>query len=230
MVAIKLVNFGRHTYLLAFAALPSFAAAEFQIPESCEPLVAVQQQGCSLSKVWSCDEGDNKGNYWVSEISSYAVGETDAAIQQLDQDGRVLRHIRTSQDLEEEPILAWSDPFSISDLLEHGRDAERSAITHDYEDWYSFHNKWTLAGTQETHDGVVFETLDASWKTFGPDGSVIASFEGQALYSPRIKAILTQTSWQTTRKNNVIDTSIVDIIWPGEEGFDATTPLYGCED
>lgn len=206
---------------LLLAALPTVATADLGIPNQCRAFVTIQHEGCWLTKVWTCP-GEPEGSRWLGEV----VSNTDEYhfTRHFDPDGKELsvRSVVLSRPSEVAP--RWSDPMSLSNLVSTGEETEQGHLEFNGE-WRPQSTVYKLTGQTRRVDGVSFKVVDFSRRVAGPDGGT-STLVGTMLYNSDINVLVQEATDLGGYEQN---TPIVDIIHPGQPGFDAAVPLYGCD-
>ncbi len=211
-------------------ALPAAAAETVSLPKGCKAFLTVQSLGCSVSSYWRC-EATPPGTVWEARFDSdgaYSLSVYDKEFQWLDS--------QYFADGTRESLLdPGPDPASLTDLLRGGRDdyafvvretgpdgAARDIVHQGYDE---------LTGRKVVIDGT--ELLETEFAT-----TVVDAVSGEEVYSVTGRQYVLEadrlfflgpdrTSSEGADFSN--DFSPIRFIRPGEAGFAATTPRFGCE-
>lgn len=207
-------------------AVPA-SAQEVQVPEGCTAFLTVQSKQCKVSVYWRCAEGPEDHTY---EASYDGDGPVSVALFDKDFQWLDRQYITTGR---REYLKEATDPASMSELLETGRDEYDFVVTEDGADasvdvrHVGFDE---LSGRKVEIDGVeLLETLFASTATNAETGEVMYQVAGQqfVLAEERLFFLGNDTYTQEGRQITS-DGSPVLFHRPGEFGFGQPTPLYEC--
>ena len=217
----------RFLFLLALSGTPVLAdGSVFYPPQGCTGYLSVQQANCKVSHYWTCEQ-DPQGVQWRADLGRGAVtfvGKIDAEAQWLESyDFSPIRQSNLS--------LPATDPASLTELLGTGVDSFDFIIVDP-----ETRVRTRVVGYDRiverdvTVDGEPLHRTEFSVRFVNP-GSDTAHMEvsGNEYVSATHRRFFggprTHTSGgRTTRA----DSSPVDFLYPGEDGFFAKTPLYGC--
>lgn len=213
---------------VAFAAMAGLAHAQsgkqFSPPEGCEAFLTVQQKSCTVSHHWTC-EADAPGAQWYAEgdeMGPYYIGQTDAETQWLQSFNLAQGRTTTLQ----QPA---PDPANLTALLETGVDTYDFRLTSPEGDSRVF-----------GYDSIVDEVLSIDGEPLArtefhvtetdAEGEVTYEAKGHEYVSLRHRRFFAGTGQVLQGAGGAFeyDSSPVDFIYPGEPGFLASAPLYGC--
>ncbi|QQA42884.1 hypothetical protein [Pelagovum pacificum] len=211
--------------LAAITAAPAALQAQSAMgaPEGCKGTLTVQQRGCRILNVWTCEaEPGITYSSLGDEDGPFRIKKTDAEFQWL-----ATYYPRAG----DEQTLAPSnpDPESITELIDTGYDSfdfsvrtaldgiETRVVGHD-----------RLTGETEI-DGEPLLTTEYEMTYISADGGRSGPYLGQQYLSARHRLFILGESWDAAAPEDVTDNSPVEFIYPGEEGFFSDTPRYGCD-
>lgn len=204
-------------------------AADGVVPRGCEAFLTVQNQGCTTLLLWRCEK-EPKGYHWAAAFDDQgllSLSSYDNQYQWLD--------TTYLWDGSREVLLESEDPIHMDDLLDTGHDT------------FAFSVRRTMAGQAEvmrvigadvltgervTIDGVELEELATELRYFTEAGKVDYQSRGTQYLSREMRLFFPAFDEVAAQDGGTIeyDSRPVDFIQPGEPGFGATTPLYGCEE
>lgn len=205
-----------------FFAAPLAAQQTFSPPEGCTGTLTVQQKGCVMVNVWSC-EADPAGDQWIALISQGGV----FSVQRVDDEFQWVESFKvTGNEALQTPA---PDPASLTELFETQLDTwdftletpsgtERN-VGYDM-----------LTGETEVIDGVSLHVTEYAGRTIDQDGNEIDAGEGRQYVSEELRLFFFGQSWDAASPDDVIDMSPVEFIYPGEPGFFSDRPVYECNE
>lgn len=203
-------------------------ASGLDLPEGCEAFLTVQSKGCSVSVLWSCEgapEGDfteaSFGPDGLETLVSYAKG-----YQWLDT-------VYTWDSSREVLLPPADDPIDLPTLLETGIDTFDFAMRRSQPDrTYQIRviGADELTGETTVIDGYTLDIVRTRLEITDENGTVEYQSEGTQLFSRALGRFFLGAEKVRFEDGEQAeyDTPPVDIIQPGEPGFAATVPLYGC--
>lgn len=205
----------------ALIGAPSLCAAQtFGVPEGCEGVLTVQHKTCLMINVWQC-EADDPGDKWIALIGEAGV----FSIQHVDDEFQWLETFKPSGT--ERLILPAPDPASMTELLENGLDTYEFTIAIDAGDETTVGFD-TLTGNDVEIDGEPLLGTEFGGSTLDADGNEINKSAGRQYVSVKHRLFFFGEAWDIESPDQIIDSSPVDFIYPGEEGFFAERPKYEC--
>lgn len=202
------------------AAAPAAAQQSFAAPEGCEAKLTVQQKGCVMVNVWTC-EADNPGDQWIAligEMGVFSVQRVDAEFQWMES-----YKISGNENLQ----LPADDPASLTELFENQVDTWDFVI--ETETGTERNVGYDLLTGETTEiDGEVLYNTEYQGRTLDGDGNEIEAGSGRQFVSETHRLFFFGEAWDTATPDQVIDMSPVEFIYPGEAGFFADRPKYEC--
>lgn len=208
---------------LILAASPAMAADEWPLPESCSGVVTVQAADCTVTHYYRCD-GDAPG----------AMRRDD-----LEEDGLVFRS-RTDNEarwIESEHVEigitdilgAERDPASLSDLLATGRD-DFDFLTYSSDGQRQRYIGFdALTGEEVVIDGVPLKRTAFEMRVEDMQGNWLWSSVGNEYVSDQWRIFIGGTRTVSSPQEEFVrDGTPERVVLPGEPGFLARRPIYGC--
>ena len=210
--------------LTGLACAPAAAQSGFTPPAGCEGKLTVQNRGCLMTHVWTC-EGEPEGTQWVAlftEDGPFQVKQVDAEFQWL-------TTYYQNPVRREDMVVPAPDPESLTELFASGYDTYDFTVVPDREDMAAQRIVGYDRITGETViDGEPLKTTEYAYDVLRPDGSVSYSRAGRQYVSERHRIFVLGESWYADDPDNVRNLHPVDFVYPGEPGFFALRPQYDC--
>ncbi|MEO0990058.1 MAG: hypothetical protein AAFX00_03805 [Pseudomonadota bacterium] len=199
----------------------SAQGVNFQAPAGCEAYLTVQMKGCLVSNHWRC-EAEPEGHSWAA-----LYGERGPAVfSQFDREFQWLATVPAvgpSEKLDEET----ADPLSLTELLENGLDSFDFEMV-DPDGRTRVRGFDALTGEEVVIDGERLLVTDFQMMQ-SRDGDVVSESTGQQYVHPEWRLFFLGDETNTRDGQTIAsDNSPVSFLEPGEPGFGATRPLYGC--
>ncbi|SLN70971.1 hypothetical protein [Roseisalinus antarcticus] len=212
---------------LAVLAGPALADAALTLPPGCEATLTVQERGCSVRVVMTCEsDGPGVRRDLVFEQEGMTFMST------TDPEGQWLTSSFLasggSEVLEDSP----ADRISMSNMLATGEDPyDFVMLSEEYGDT-RYIGSDRLTGGQAVIDGVIMPYGEWGYVAYDAAGQEIFRSEGDEYVATGWRIHLTGKSRTTYPDGSVeqLDYTPVDFILPGEDGFLSPVPLYGCEE
>lgn len=201
--------------------IPTMALAQtFGVPEGCEGILTVQYKTCLVTNIWSCDS-DETGDKWIALISDNGV----FSIQRVDREFQWLETYKTSG--AENLIVPAPDPASMTELIENGLDTYEFTIEKETgnETTVGFDS---LTGEEITIDGETLLRTEFGGSTLDEDGNEVDRSAGRQYISTKHRLFFFGEFWNADTPDNVTDSSPVEFIYPGEDGFFSERPKFEC--
>lgn len=210
--------------LVAVAPWSAQAAGKFVVPKGCNAYVTVQYSDCQVSNHYTCD-ADPKGDQWVV----YADQDGPVYMSRIDNETRWMEshdlYLGTSEEIGTEAQAA-----SFTDLLKTGRDDYDFATKSSNGDQRRYAGYDKLTSKSVTIDGVPLEQTEFLMTTFDEGGNMISTRHGEQLISRTWRIFFPDhEDFETAdgQKGSTVDRP-VSFALPGEKGFLAAKPLFGC--
>jgi hypothetical protein len=196
----------------------------FALPQGCTGYVTIQMASCSISHHFRC-EGDPEG--WQRRVDLDEGGVTyfgaiDAETQWMESMHVMAGH---SERLEASP----ADPASFSGLIATGIDTYDFRTLSDEVGEQRFIGQDRLTGRTVTIDGVTLDETEFAIRALDAEGKEMWRSEGFEFISRDFRMFLSGQSTITAGGESwESDSTPVDFIYPGEQGFLGVTPRHGC--
>ncbi|KJZ21209.1 hypothetical protein [Loktanella sp. S4079] len=207
---------------IAAVALASPVAAQqsFAAPEGCEAKLTVQQKGCVMVNVWTC-EADADGDQWIALIGQTGV----FSIQRVDDE---FQWMETYSVLGNEALsVPADDPASLTELFANQVDTWDFVI--ETEEGIERNVGFDmLTGETVVIDGETLFETEFEGQTLDGDGNVLDNSNGRQYVSQDHRLFFFGKSWSEDAPDQITDMSPVEFIYPGEPGFFAAQPVYEC--
>lgn len=210
--------------VICLAGTVSHAQGTFEPPQGCTGKLTVQNRGCLMTHVWTC-EGEPEGMQWVAlfnEDGPFQVKQVDAEFQWL------TTYYQNPVRREDMQVPA-PDPESLTELFATGYDTYDFTVVPDRQDMAANRYVGYDRITGETViDGEPLKTTEYGYDVIAPDGSVSYRREGRQYVSERHRIFILGESWFADNPEDVRNLHPVDFVYPGEPGFFAGRPQYDC--
>jgi hypothetical protein len=205
----------------AFLFAPVMVSAQsFSVPEGCEGVVTVPQNGCIMVNVWQC-EADPAGDKWIALIGEGGV----FSVQHVDREFQWIEAFKPSgTETLEQPA---PDPSSMTELLENGIDTWEFVINkpNNSERNVGFD---ALTGLEVIIDGEPLLQTEFEGRTLLMDGTEIDTGAGRQYVSVKHRLFFFGENWDPATPDDAVDLSPVEFIYPGENGFFSQSPKFEC--
>lgn len=212
---------------LIAAAQQAGAAETFRPPEGCEATLSVQYSDCTTTLDWQCTLAP-EGDTW----SAFFDADGLQSIVSFDGNGGWLDAVFLWDGSREEAVGQAVDPVNVNHLLEAGADSYDFTIRRTDETGarrMRVTGEDLLTGEAVTIDGTRLLRTRYTYRMQEPDGTLYFASEGEQYVDPVSKQYFLGNSQQTSQDETWrIEAAPVEIIHPGEPGFAATQPTYGC--
>lgn len=205
----------------AMMMAPTLATGQsFGVPEGCTGILTVQHKTCLMINVWQC-EADAEGDKWIALIGEGGV----YSIQRVDPEFQWLETYKTSGP--ETLIQPAPDPSSMTELIENGLDTYEFTIEKETgnETTVGFDS---LTGEEVVIDGEPLLRTEFGGSTLDADGNEIEKSAGRQYISTKHRLFFFGEAWAADTPDQVRDSSPVEFIYPGEDGFFAENPKFEC--
>lgn len=215
----------RSALLTVSCALAGAASAgTFTPPGGCEGWLTVQTRSCKVSNHYRCD-ADAPGDQWRVDFGlngAFFRSRIDYETQWMEShesDGTI--------DMLE-PGAA--DPASFSELLATGRDSYDFSTIRSTGVRETVRGYDQLTGETVTIDGVALKQTKYEATATDDNGNLLWQSRGNEFAHPEWRLFFSGRG-QTDLGEGFLpkDFTPVDFVFPGEQGFMSTTPLYDCE-
>ncbi len=210
--------------LVAAVPAPASAQGSFSPPAGCTGALTIQNRGCLMTHVWTC-EGDPEGHKWVALFTE----EGPFQVKQVDAEFQWLTTFYVNPVRREDMVVPAEDPESLSELFATGHDTYDFTVIPDRGGMPAQRFVGFDRITGETViDGEPLRTTEYGYDVLTPDGAVAYRREGRQFVSERHRIFVLGESWYADAPEDIRDLSPVEFVYPGEPGFFAARPKYGC--
>lgn len=209
---------------LALGAASPAAGKTFTPPQGCTLYLTAQQMGCIVSNYYRCTQ-DAPGDQWRADFGLNGA----YFVSKIDRESQWLESVDLDSGTHEVLQPGGADPASFSMLLSKGRDdfdfstsTDTGVVTH-----YKGHDLMT--GKSVTINGVALKQTEYAITATGPDGKVLWSSSGHEYIQPEWRIFLSGAGVRKGPEGALpYDNTPMQLIQPGQPGFAATVPEYGC--
>jgi len=201
-------------------ATPVVAQQSFAAPEGCTAKLTVQQKGCVMVNVWTC-EADDPGDQWIALIGAGGL----FSIQKVDDEFQWLESYKVGGN--ERLRLPADDPASLTELFASQVDTWDFVIETD-EGTERNVGYDTLTGETTVIDGETLLNTEFQGRTIDGDGNEIDAGSGRQFVSETHRLFFFGEAWDAATPDDVIDMSPVEFIYPDEPGFFSAQPKFEC--
>lgn len=201
-------------------ATPVLAQQSFAAPEGCTPKLTVQQKGCVMVNVWTC-EADDPGDQWIALIGAGGL----FSVQKVDDEFQWVEAYKVgSTERLQQPA---DDPASLTELFNTQVDTWDFVIETD-EGIERNVGYDTLTGETTIIDGETLLNTEFQGRTLDGDGNEIEAGSGRQFVSEEHRLFFFGEAWDADTPEDVIDMSPVEFIYPDEPGFFSAQPKFEC--
>lgn len=208
--------------ILSLIAGPALADG-MSLPAGCTGIATVQAKDCTVTHYFRCD-GDQDG--WTRRVDLDEDGLSFTT--QTDPEGRWIESVSAADGVVD-TLGAERDPGSISGLLAEGRDdwdflVESSDGTRQRYIGYD-----RLTGDDVTIDGVTLKGTEFSMRVENARGETLWTSEGHEYIAPQWHVFVGgERTIEGGGESFTVNGRPEHIHLPGDPGFLARRPIYGC--
>ena len=212
-----------------FAAL-SVNAGTFIPPKGCTAFLTVQMKSCRVEHHWTC-EGDAEGTQWIMMLGN----QGPTFLQQVDREFRWLQSFPQRSDISRALIVPEKDPNSLTELLATRNDdfdfqqtvfSGGVAVAVDHVTGFD-----RLNGTRVTIDGEPLLVTEFKTEISSSAGGETIYSTGNQYVSERFRSFFQGRETEIVgSQSRDFDDSPILFIEPGEAGFLADQPEFGCDE
>lgn len=207
---------------LAFILMASAAqAGSYTLPQGCTGIATVQARDCEVTHLFRCgDTRTHRVDLNDSGLMFYNV---------IDAEARWLEsHHFLAGDVDR--LDSETDPASLSELLDTGIDSYDFTTRSDKGAVQRFVGQDRLTGQSLTVNGVTLLETEFQMKVYNADGSWDWTSEGREYVHPDWRSFVAGVrNISSPNDSYSVDSSPMQISLPGQPGFLADKPLYGCD-
>jgi hypothetical protein len=212
------------TAVMAYASgVP--AQDKFVLPQGCEAFVTIQMKGCEVAHHYIC-EGDAPGDQWRVDIGPNGpvfMSRIDSETQWLES----IELFPTERDMLEPGA---KDPASFTELATTGYDSFDFSTMGDDGVRRNVKGFDRLTGKTIIIDEEPLLQTEYYARITRDDGSLMSESRGNEYISLKWRMFLSGKSWiKRPNEEFFSDSSPLEFIYPGEDGFLATRPKYECD-
>jgi hypothetical protein len=208
--------------LLAAPAAPVLAGT-WTAPEGCEAFMTVQSKACRVSHYYKCS-ADAPGDQWRVDMDQ----EGPFFYSRIDHEAQwVESYDPVQQVLDPSP----ADPASFSELLASGIDTWDFTLSKADGSGSRAAGYDRLTGQTVVIDGITLSQTEVEFSEYDRAGNLTRQSRGNEYLHPDWRLFFAGPG-ETDLGDGLwrpIDGSPVDFIFPGEEGFLASQPIYDCD-
>jgi hypothetical protein len=214
----------RKVLILACLATPTPGlAGTWTAPEGCEAFMTVQSKGCRVSHYYRCS-ADAPGDQWRVDLDQ----EGPFFYSRINHEAEwVESYDPVKQVLDPNP----ADPASMTELLAEGMDTWSFSLSKEDGTGSRAEGYDRLTGKSVLIDGITLQQTEVDFTEYGRDGTVLRRSRGNEYVHPDWRLFFAGPGETDLGDGQwlPIDGSPVDFIFPGEEGFLSSQPLYDCD-
>lgn len=217
---------GRSALVASIFAVASPLAAQgsFAPPSGCEGVLTIQNRGCLMTHVWTC-EADAEGTKWVALFTE----DGPFQVKQVDTEFQWLTTFYVNPVRREDMDIPSPDPASLTELFSTAYDTYDFTVVPDRDEFAAQRYVGFDRITGETViDGEPLNTTEFGYQVIGPDGAVTGERAGRQFVSQKHRIFVLGESWDAATPELVRDLSPVEFVYPGEPGFFSARPKYEC--
>lgn len=209
-------------FALCLIAGPA-VAGDYALPEGCTGLATLQLNDCTVSQYYRC-EGDPAGMTHRDDLTEDGLSFRSVT----DAEARWVR----SEDFPG-PIIdrlgEETDPASLTELLDSGQDAYDFVVISSDGLRQRFTGYDRLTGVETTIDGVRLLETEFEMRALSLDGTLLWTTTGNEYVHEDWRSFISGRRTVTRDGDTFdLDERPMDFAFPGERGFLARSPIYGC--
>ncbi|WP_374430652.1 hypothetical protein [Tabrizicola sp.] len=213
------------TLILACLIAPAAPAlaGTWDVPEGCEAFLTVQSKECRVSHYYRCS-ADNPGDQWRVDLDQ----EGPFFFSKIDFEGQWIESYDPAmQTLDPNP----ADPARMSELLAEGLDTWSFGLSKDDGTGSRAEGYDRLTGKSVTIDGIKLSQTEVDFTEYDLSGNVLRRSRGNEYIHPEWRLFFAGPGETDLGDGQwlPIDGSPLQFIFPGEEGFLSSQPLFDCD-
>jgi hypothetical protein len=185
--------------------------------------MTVQSKACRVSHHYKCS-ADNPGDQWRVDMDQ----EGEFFFSRIDYEAQwVESYDPVKQMLDPKP----TDPASFSELVAAGVDTWDFSLSKEDGSGSRATGYDRLTGQTVVIDGITLSETEVEFTEYDRSGAVLRRSRGNEYMHPDWRLFFAGPGETDLGDGQwlPIDGSPVDFIFPGEEGFLATQPIYDCD-
>ncbi|MGZ9809511.1 hypothetical protein ACXN5S_03515 [Pseudoroseicyclus sp. H15] len=210
---------------LAGFAPAAFAQGQtFSLPANCTAYMSVQTKSCSISHHFTCSD-DPEG--WQRRVDLDEAGITYAGA--IDAETQWVESFHVLSNRSERLMPGANDPASFSDLINTGSDSYDFRTESPEIGVTRFVGQDSLTGEAITMNGLTLEETEYHIQAISDAGDILWESEGNEYINREHRLFLSGPGTTTVDGETYpTDDSPMEISLPGDPGFLATQPKFGC--
>lgn len=219
-------------WVIAILAFVPFAASAgtFTPPKGCTAYLTVQLSSCRVEQHWTCAT-DPEGDHWALTIDA----DGPSYLQHLDREFRWLENYPLPGDIKRTLKQPEADPNSLTDLLEKGRDDFdfEQTVLRDGKPFATEHVTGfdKLTGTKVRIDGEDLLVTEFEFQVESKSGGDRSRTYGNQYVSPKFRLFFQgRETEEVGGETYHYDEKPMLFSEPGEAGFLADKPEFGCDE
>ncbi|MCU0904791.1 MAG: hypothetical protein MUE83_13085 [Tabrizicola sp.] len=198
-------------------------AGTWDPPAGCEAFMTVQSKACRVSHYYTC-QGDAPGDQWRVDLDQegpFFYSKIDSEAQWIESYDPI------KQTLDPSP----ADPASFSELLASGLDTWDFSLSKADGTGSRAAGYDRLTGKTVLIDGISLQQTEVEFTEYGRDGTVLRQSRGNEYMHPDWRLFFAGPGETDLGDGQwlPIDGSPVQFIFPGEDGFLSSQPMYDCD-
>ena len=198
-------------------------AGTWAAPEGCEVFMTVQSKACRVSHYYRC-EADSPGDQWRVDMDQegpffYSRINSEAQwVESFDPERQVLDPSPT-------------DAASFSELMANGIDTWDFTLSKDDGTGSRAAGYDRLTGKLLQIDGIGLKQTEVEFTEYDLDGNVVRRSRGNEYIHPEWRLFFAGPGETDLGDGQwlPIDGSPVEFIFPGEDGFLSSQPIFDCD-
>ncbi len=211
--------------LLTALPVPVAAAGGFDPPAGCTTWLTVQARGCRVSNFYKC-AADAPGDQWRADFDQQGI----FFVSRIDAETQWVESFDINPPVRQTLDPAPEDPASFSGLLSTGIDTFAFGLSDDDGTRTRVRGFDRLTGVEQVIDGVTLKQTEFEFTETLPDGTVLRQARGNEFINPDWRLFFAGPGeWNGGDGFVPVDGSPRDFVFPGEEGFESTQPIYDCD-
>lgn len=203
---------------------PGLAAGAFTPPAGCTTQMTVQSRGCRVSNFYTCAQ-DAPGDQWRADFDQQGI----FFVSRIDREAQWIESFDLNPPVRQTLDPNPEDPASFSDLL-GGADTFAFGLTRDNGENSTVRGFDRLTGRTVVIDGITLQETAFEFEERDAEGNLMRRSRGNEYIHPEWRNFFAGPSeWDGGDGYVPIDGSPVQFVFPGEQGFEATEPLFDCD-
>jgi hypothetical protein len=208
--------------LLALSPTPSLAGT-WEAPAGCEAFMTVQSKACRVSHYYRCS-ADQPGDQWRVDLDQ----EGPFFYSKIDAEGQWLEsYDPVKQVLDPNP----ADAASMSELIGEGVDTWSFSLSKEDGTGSRAEGYDRLTGQSVVIDGITLQETEVDFTEYDLSGNALRRSRGNEYVHPEWRLFFAGPGETDLGDGQwlPIDGSPVQFVFPGEDGFLSSQPLYDCD-